>query len=85
MKTENLMFAHLGNGVTVCDRNRFENDDYMTVAHISYHRVIKYYTNALSAGAKLEIEDFATFGNLAVSVCQQDMYALCPLTFNQKK
>jgi hypothetical protein len=81
MKTENLMLGHLGNGVTVCDRNREENNDYMTVAHISYHRVIKYYTNVLSDGAKLEIEDFANFGNMAVSVCQPDAYALCPLFF----
>ena len=79
MKTENLMFGYLGNGVTICDRNRMENNDYMTVAHIDYHRTIKYYTNELSDRAKLEIEDFATFGNMAVSVCQPDMYALCPL------
>jgi hypothetical protein len=82
MKTENLMFSHLGNGVTVYDRNREENKDYMTVAHISYHRAIKYYTNALSDGAKLEIEDLATYGNLAVSATQPDAYALCPLIFN---
>jgi len=81
MKTENLMFGHWGNGVTVCDRNRLEYNDYMTVAHIDYHRMVKYYTDELSDSAKLEIEDFATFGNMAVSVCQPDAYALCPLSF----
>ena len=79
MKTENLMFGHLGNGVTVCDRNRMKYGDYMTVAHIAYHRRIKYYTQDLSDEAKIEIEDFANFGNMAVSVSQPDAYALCPL------
>ena len=79
MKTENLMFGHLGNGITVCDRNRLKYNDYMTVAHIDYHRAIKYYTEDLSDNAKREIEDFANAGNLAVSVCQPDTYALCPL------
>jgi hypothetical protein len=45
MKTENLMFGHLGNGVTVCDRNRLKHNDYMNVAHIDYHRNVKYYTD----------------------------------------
>jgi hypothetical protein len=33
----------------------------------------------LSDSAKTEIEDFAQFGNMAVSVTQPDAYALCPL------
>ena len=40
---EDLMFCHLGNGVTVCDRQRRKYGDYMTVAHISYNRKIRYY------------------------------------------
>ena len=82
MKTENLFFGHLGNGVTVYDINRLECNDYMTVAHIDYHRTIKYYTKNLSDNAKREIEDFANLGNMAVSACQPDKYALRPLTFN---
>ena len=84
MKTmqENLMFGHWGNGVTVCDRNRMENGDYMTVAHISYHRNINYYTDSLSDSAKSEIEDFAHLGNMAVSACNPYDYALVPLKFN---
>ena len=31
---EDLMFCHLGNGVTVCDRQRRKYGDYMKVAHI---------------------------------------------------
>ena len=79
MKTENLMFAHWGNGVIIRDRNRYEYGKFMTVAHISFGREIKYYTKNLSDGAKLEIEDFATFGNLAVSATQPERYALRPL------
>lgn len=29
-----LMFGHLGNGITVCDRSRMVGGDYKTVAHI---------------------------------------------------
>jgi hypothetical protein len=79
MKPENLMFGHLGSGVTVFDGNRLKNSDYLTVAHISYQREIKYYTRDLSDEAKNQIENFAGFGNMAVSVCQPDAYALCPL------
>lgn len=32
---EDLMFCYLGNGLTVCDRNREKNNDYLTVAHIA--------------------------------------------------
>jgi len=78
MKTENLMFSHLGNGVTVCD----VNNNYVKVAHIAYTRCVTYYMQDLSDGAKLEIEDLATYGNLAVSATQPDAYALCPLIFN---
>jgi hypothetical protein len=75
MKKENLMFSHLGNGVTVCDRN----NDYKKVAHIDYQRKVTYCTQDLSYVAKLEIDDLATYGNMAVSATQPDAYALCPL------
>jgi hypothetical protein len=78
MKPENLMFGHLGNGVTVCDRNRM---GYITVAHIGYHRKVKYYTADLSDNAKTEIEDFANLGNMAVSASQPDRFALNPINF----
>lgn len=35
MKTFDLMFCCLGNGITVCDRNREEHGDYKNVAHIA--------------------------------------------------
>ena len=35
MKTFDLMFCCLGNGITVCDRRQEESGDYKTVAHIA--------------------------------------------------
>lgn len=34
MKSFDLMFGCLGNGITVCDRSRTSSGDYLTVAHI---------------------------------------------------
>ena len=81
MKTENLMYGHFGNGVSVCDRNREEYNDYRVVAHIGYYRKVKFYANDLSDDAKIEIKDMAQFGNMAVSVCSPDVFALLPLHF----
>jgi hypothetical protein len=75
MKTENLMYGLLGNGVTIWDRN----NNHVKVAHIDYQRNVTYCIQDLSDSAKLEIEDLATYGNLAVSATQPDAYALCPL------
>lgn len=63
------MFGHLGNGVTVCDRLREENGDYMTVAHISYERGITYY-NTISEEGKQRIENFAQAENMTKSATQ---------------
>jgi hypothetical protein len=78
MKTENLMYGHLGNGVTIWDRN----NDYVKVAHIDYQRNVTFCKQDISYSAKLEIDDLATYGNMAVSATQPDTYALCPLIFN---
>lgn len=66
---EELMFGHLGNGVTVCDRLREENGDYMKVAHISYERGITYY-NTISEEGKQRIERFVQADNMNQSVTQ---------------
>ena len=80
---ENLLFLHLGNGVTVCDRNREKHHDYLKVAHIGYERSVQYHTAKLSDGARQEIETFAQEGNMAVSVTLPDTFALYPLEINQ--
>ncbi|WP_230201895.1 hypothetical protein [Bacteroides neonati] len=66
---EELMFGHLGNGVTVCDRLREENGDYLTVAHISYERGVTYYKTVSEEG-KQRIERFAQAGNMTQSATQ---------------
>lgn len=66
---EDLFFCHLGNGVSVCDRLRKENGDYIEVAHISYERAIIYY-NSISDESREIIERFALHGNINMSVTQ---------------
>ena len=56
---EKLGFGHLGNGVTVWDSNREENNDYLAVAHISSQGVVSYRKCKISNEAKKEIECFA--------------------------
>jgi hypothetical protein len=68
VETENIMYAHCGNGVVVFDGNRMKNGDYMTVAHIDYNRDIMYYTHILSDSAKCKIENFAKSGNMRISL-----------------
>lgn len=54
--TVDLLFANLGNGLTVCDRNREEHRDYLKVAHISANGSISYYDNKLQNDAIEAIE-----------------------------
>jgi hypothetical protein len=68
---ENLMFAHFGNGLSVCDRNREEHGDYMTVAHISVMREVTYRKHRLSDEAKKEIERVAETNDGAISATQE--------------
>ena len=56
---ENLGFGRLGNGVTVWDSNREDNNDYLAVAHISNQRVVSYRKCKISNEARNEIECFA--------------------------
>lgn len=64
---EDLMFGHLGNGVTICDRLREEHGDYLKIAHIARDRKIIYY-HSVSDQARERIERFANEGNMSVSV-----------------
>lgn len=55
---ENLGFGCLGNGLTVWDRNRSRNNDYLKVAHIEPCGTYKIY-ESLSQEAKQSIIDHA--------------------------
>lgn len=67
---EDLMFCHLGNGISVCDKNREVNNDYVNVAHISVDRVVSYRKRKLSPEAKEEIERYAREENPQISATQ---------------
>lgn len=56
---ENLMFGCLGNGITVCDRNRMYLGDYATVAHISGEGLVRIYCQFLSEEALGSIHSMA--------------------------
>jgi len=71
---EDLMFCSMGNGITICDRNREEHSDYKTVAHIGYNRDITYYEKGLSREAISSIEQYARYNNSAASQTQH-----CPV------
>lgn len=67
---EDLMFCSMGNGITVCDRNREKHCDYKTVAHIGYNRDITYYDRKMSPEAVGCIERFAKYNNSPASQTQ---------------
>lgn len=77
MKEEKIEFGSMGNGITVWDANRTRNGDYLTVAHISYDRTVRFYAK-VSPGAKQRIENFARYEN-SHPVSQPEMLALCPI------
>lgn len=54
-----LMFAYLGNGISVADRSRYEYGDYKKVAHISEYGMYKLYDKNLPSDAIQRIEEMA--------------------------
>ena len=79
---EELMFAFLGNGVSVCDRLRKEHGDYMEIAHIAVNREITFY-NPVSDEGRTRIEKFAKEENITIK--SQGISALCPAINNQER
>lgn len=79
---EDLMFCSLGNGISVCDRNREEHGDYKTVAHIRYNRQVNFYDKHLSAEAIKSVERFAKYNNSSASGTQP-YPVLKPVEFSQ--
>lgn len=68
-KPRDLMFAHLGAGLTVCDRNRMEHGDYQNVAHINADREVTYYKRVNSED-KAKIEAVAKHDDPNISSSQ---------------
>lgn len=65
-----LMYGHLGNGVTVSNRLEEEYGDYKTVAHISPERQVTFYDDALPQALREEIEQFARTSDMRISASQ---------------
>ena len=65
-----LMYGHLGNGVTVWNRLAEEDGDYKTVAHISPERQVTFYDDALPQALREEIEHFARTSDMRISATQ---------------
>lgn len=55
----NLMFGYLGNGITVCDRERMEYGDYKKVAHIDDCGAVRLYDTKLPADGLARINAYA--------------------------
>jgi hypothetical protein len=68
----NLMFCGLGNGITVADKTREKNGDYITVAHIDVYRKVSYYDVQISQEQKDTIEYYAKTADPNVSVSQEE-------------
>ncbi|MFA7157047.1 MAG: hypothetical protein WC123_05070 [Bacilli bacterium] len=64
------MFCSLGNGITVCDRNKEVNGDYQRVAHIDSNRNVQYYVR-VTEEASIEIERYAKTENPSISATQK--------------
>lgn len=73
---EELMFGFMGNGVSVCDKLRTQNHDYMQVAHIVPNRQVTYY-NPVSDEGRARIEKFAESENITIG--SQGISALSPV------
>lgn len=54
-----IAFGYKGNGITVWNRQQFENNDYKTIAHISDNGQVNFYDNNLPEDVKKQIRDMA--------------------------
>lgn len=72
-KKYDLMFGHLGNGITVFNKAQEEHGDYKKVAHIDRTRKITYYDKKIPSNVKKEIEKVAKGKNPSVSATQSYM------------
>ena len=65
-----LGYGHLGNGITVWDKNREVGGDYLTIAHIAPDRTITFYEKDLPDYIKDEIERVAATAEMTISQTQ---------------
>ena len=71
LQRRNLGFYHLGYGISVADRNKEVNGEFLKVAHIDHCRKVKYYVR-LNSRDKETIENYAKTANPSVSTSQPE-------------
>ena len=69
---EHIMFGHLGNGITVWDKSKKDdnNFDYVKLAHIDKNRVVTFYNDDISKDEIEYIKGYAKKENPRVSSTQ---------------
>jgi len=77
-RTFDLMFAGLGNGISVANRAREVAGDYELLAHISTGREVTYRAKNLPQEVKDQIEHYAATANPRVSTTQPQPVFLTP-------
>lgn len=74
-----LMFSHMGNGVSVCNKLKEKYGDYENVAHISAERKVTVYDKSMPEEIRQYIEDFAKHDDMNISASQpQSVFSLPP-------
>lgn len=67
-----IMFSHMGNGVTVCNKLREKYGDYENIAHISTEREVTFYDDKMPEEVRKYIEDFAKYKDMQISASQPE-------------
>jgi hypothetical protein len=71
-KPFDLVFASLGNGITVFDKNRQEHNDYKIIAHIKKDRSISWNMTKLPSDVKNKIVRYSRIANPSISASQSE-------------
>lgn len=75
-----IMFSHMGNGVTICNKLREKYGDYENIAHISTEREVTFYDDKMPEEVRKYIEDFAKYKDMQISASQpESVFSVPPL------
>ena len=80
IKDFSLGFGHLGNGLAVWNRLKYENGDYESVAHINHDRSVKFYKGDLPDDVVSQIYRMAISSTATISATQDTpVFSVPPL------
>lgn len=65
-----LGYGHMGNGLTVWNRQEEEHGDYKTIAHIAPDRTVTFYDNDLPELIREQIQEIAATSEVSISAIQ---------------